>query len=45
MQSHTFLETRFHTETLKTIITLCGAGLAVSLFLAAYGIDLSIGIF
>jgi hypothetical protein len=45
MQSHTFLETQFHTETLKTIITLCGAGLVVSLFLTAYGIDLGIGVF
>jgi hypothetical protein len=30
-------------ETLKTIATLCGAGLVVSLFLAIYGLDISIG--
>ena len=44
MRSHTFFKTQFNTESLKTIITLCGAGLVVSLFPTAYGIDLGIGI-
>jgi hypothetical protein len=30
-------------ESLKTIVTLCGAGIVVSLFLAIYGLDVSIG--
>jgi hypothetical protein len=30
-------------ETLKTVATLCGAGIVVSLFLAIYGLDASIG--
>jgi hypothetical protein len=30
-------------EMLKTIAILCGAGLVVSLFLAIFGLDISIG--
>jgi hypothetical protein len=30
-------------DTLKTIAVLCGAGIVVSLFLAIYGLDVSIG--
>jgi hypothetical protein len=30
-------------ETFKTIATFCGAGLVVSLFLAIYGLDMSVG--
>ena len=37
--------TRVETETLKTILMLCGVGLAVSLLLASYGLDLSPGFF
>jgi hypothetical protein len=38
--SHTFFETPFDVGPLKTIIALCGAGLVVSLLLAAYGLRL-----
>ncbi len=31
--------------TLKTLLIFCGAGLAVSLLLASYGLDLSGGFF
>jgi hypothetical protein len=32
-------------ETLKTIAMFCGVGLTVSLLLATYGLDLSVGFF
>jgi hypothetical protein len=32
-------------ETLKTLAIFCGAGLAVSLMVASYGVDLSAGFF
>ncbi len=32
-------------ETLKTIVMFCGAGLVVSLLLAANGLDISAGFF
>ena len=32
-------------ETLKVIATFCGVGLVVSLLLATYGLDLSVGFF
>jgi hypothetical protein len=32
-------------ETLKPVAIFCGAGLAVSLLLASYGLDLSAGFF
>lgn len=32
-------------ETLKTIGMFCGVGLTVSLLLASYGLDLSVGFF
>jgi hypothetical protein len=41
--SHAFFETQAEVGLLRTIITLCGAGLLVSLLLAAYGFDLSTG--
>jgi hypothetical protein len=41
--SHTFFETQAEVGPLKTILTLCGAGLVVSLLLAAYGFDLGTG--
>ena len=43
--SHGFSEARFELDSLKTISLLCGIGLTVSLFLAAYGIDLNPGFF
>jgi hypothetical protein len=42
--SHTLSGTRTDAGPLKTIITLCGAGLVVSLLLAAYGLDLGTGV-
>jgi hypothetical protein len=33
------------TETLKTLLMLCGAGLFASLLLATYGLDISPGFF
>jgi hypothetical protein len=36
---------RMDVETLKTIGMFCGVGLFVSLMLASYGVDLSIGFF
>jgi hypothetical protein len=42
--SHTFFETQSDVGPLKTIITLCGAGLLVSLLLVAYGFDLGTGV-
>ena len=36
---------RIEVETLKTIGMFCGVGLFVSLMLASYGVDLSIGFF
>jgi hypothetical protein len=41
--SHTFFETQAEVGPLRTIITLCGAGLVASLLLAAYGFDLGTG--
>ena len=32
-------------ETLKVIATFCGVGLVVSLLLATYGLDISVGFF
>jgi hypothetical protein len=32
-------------ETIKTLVIFCGAGLAVSLICASYGLDLSPGFF
>jgi hypothetical protein len=32
-------------ETLKTLVMFCGVGLFVSLILASYGLDLSVGLF
>jgi hypothetical protein len=32
-------------ETIKTLVIFCGVGLAVSLMLASYGVDLSPGFF
>jgi hypothetical protein len=43
--SRSFPETQFEIETVKTIVTLCGIGLAVSLLLATYGLDSSPGFF
>lgn len=40
-----FPGTQVEIETLKSIAMLCGAGLFVSLLLAAYGLDLSPGFF
>jgi hypothetical protein len=37
--------TQVEVETLKTILMFCGVGLAVSLLLASYGLDLSPGFF
>jgi hypothetical protein len=42
--SHRFSETRIDVGPLKTIVTLCGVGLVVSLLLAAYGFDLGAGL-
>jgi len=36
---------RIDVETLKILLTFCGAGLAVSLICASYGLDLSAGFF
>jgi hypothetical protein len=36
---------RVDIETPKTLVIFCGAGLAVSLLLASYGLDLSAGFF
>jgi hypothetical protein len=38
--SRAFPETQFEAETLKTIVMFCGVGLAVSLLLLTYGLDL-----
>ena len=38
-------ETQVDVETLKAIVTFCGAGLTLSLILASYGLDLSPGSF
>ncbi len=35
--------TQSDVETLKTLVILAGAGLVVSLFLAASGLDISVG--
>jgi hypothetical protein len=40
-----FPRTQIDIETLRTIAMLCGAGLFVSLLVAAYGVDLSPGFF
>ena len=32
-------------ETLKVIATFCGVGLVISLLLATYGLDISVGFF
>jgi hypothetical protein len=40
-----FPKSQIDTETLKTIVIFCGVGLAVSLLLATYGLDLSAGFF
>jgi hypothetical protein len=37
--------TNIETETLKVLAMFCGAGLAVSLLCATYGLDLSPGFF
>jgi hypothetical protein len=37
--------TQVDVETLETIVTFCGVGLTVSLFLASCGLDLSPGFF
>jgi hypothetical protein len=37
--------TNVDVETVKTLLMFCGAGLAVSLILASYGLDLSPGLF
>jgi hypothetical protein len=37
--------TQVEVETLKTILMFCGVGLAVSLLLVSYGLDLSPGFF
>jgi hypothetical protein len=37
--------TKVEVETLKTIAMFCGVGLLVSLLLATYGLDLSVGFF
>ena len=37
--------TNIETETLKVLAAFCCAGLAVSLLLATYGLDLSPGLF
>jgi hypothetical protein len=37
--------TQIDIETLKTVVMFCGVGLALSLLLAAYGLDLSPGFF
>jgi hypothetical protein len=37
-------ETQVDVETLKEIVTFCGVGLTLSLFLASYGLDLSPGV-
>ena len=42
--SHTFSGTQTDLGPLKTIITLCGIGLVVSVLLAAYGVDLGTGV-
>jgi Na+/H+ antiporter NhaA len=43
--SRGFSEARLELDSLKTICLFCGIGLTVSLFLAAYGFDLSPGPF
>jgi hypothetical protein len=43
--SRAFPETQFETETLKALAIFCGVGLAVSLILLTYGLDLSAGFF
>ena len=37
--------TQTEIETLKAIAVFCGAGLVVSLLLATYGLDISVGFF
>jgi hypothetical protein len=37
--------TRIDADTVKTVIMFCAAGLAVSLLIASYGVDLSPGFF
>jgi hypothetical protein len=43
--SHTFPDTRFAVEILKTIAMFCGVGLTVYFLVASYGLDLSPGFF
>jgi hypothetical protein len=43
--SRRFPATQTEVETLKTIVIFCGAGLVVSLLLAASGLDVSTGFF
>ena len=40
-----FPKSQIDVETLKTIALFCGAGLAVALLLATYGLDMSAGFF
>ena len=42
---HRAFEIHLSTETLKSVVVFCGGGLAVSLVLASYGLDLSSGFF
>ena len=37
--------TQAEIETLKAIAVFCGAGLVVSLLVATYGVDISVGFF
>lgn len=43
--SRTFPDTKFNIEILKTIAMFFGVGLTVSLLIASYGLDLSVGFF
>jgi len=40
-----FLVSQAEIETLKVIATFRGAGLVISLLLATYGLDISVGLF
>jgi hypothetical protein len=40
-----FSGTQVDVETLKTIAMFCGVGLFVSLLMASYGLDMSLGFF
>jgi hypothetical protein len=43
--SRAFPANQVEIETLKTIVMFCGVGLVVSLLMATYGLDMSVGFF